>query len=283
MNESDLPLTRFGNNADEALYMQGKGHLAEPSLINTNSKFLNNPYFRDAYVQVALRRNGPDVPSTYIIPLAGRAIGEVTDYAEFQYLIDLEKERNAEFAGWLEHRCYTAFTREGLSAHVPGTLGHAIHELLGISGIEMELQMKGVAPANDIDYISKRRGTVHDIEHIVTGFNANACGELALIWQNITANAAYFSPPLAHHINAGLTFLATATLQQYSLHYPAVFPTAMEAVRQGITMGQAIRRPLLLEPWEEMLDLPIDEIAHRLGINRGPGETWNWTCAATTG
>ena len=283
MAQGNAPLTRFGNSTDEARYMHGNGHLEEPSLINTNSKFLNNPYFRDAYAQIALRRNGPDVPSTYIIPMAARAIGEVTDYADFQRLIDIEKGRNSEFAEWLASRRDTSFSREQLAHHDQGTLGHAIHELLGISGIEMDLQLKGIVPDNDIDYISKRRGTVHDIEHIVTGFDANACGELALIWQDIASNAAYFSPDLAHHMNAGLVFLATATLQQYSLHYPAVMPTALEAMRQGVAMGQALKRPLIMEPWEDILELQIGEITRRLGIERGPGPAWGWTCAATSG
>lgn len=283
MPEAEAPLTKLGNSADEMHYMQGSAVLAEPSLLNTNSRFLNNPYFRDTYAQIALRRNGPDVPSTYIIPMAARAIGEVTDYAEFQKLIDAETQSNPEFAEWIDKRRYTVFDRDELGGHAPGTLGHAICELLNISGIEMELQLKGVEPANDIDYISKRRGTIHDIEHIVTGFDANACGEIAVVWQAIVSNAAYFTPALAHHMNAGLVFLSTATLQQYSLHYPRVFPTALDAVRQGIAMGQALRRPLLMEPWEDMLDLSLDSIAARLGIARGPGKAWDWTCKATTG
>lgn len=277
------PATRFGNTADEVLYMQKNATLAAPSLFNTNSRFLNNSYYRDTYAQIALRRNGPDVPSTYIIPLAARAIGEVTDYAEFQALIEAEKRKNPEFADWCAARRCTSFRCEDLEGSATGTLAHAIWELLGIEGIEMELQMKGVEPANDIDYISKRRGIVHDIEHIVTGFDANNCGELALIWSDIASLYKYFTPELAHHMSAGLTFLATSTVTQYSLHYHGAFSTTMDAVRLGIEMGQALKRPLLLEPWEDMLDWQLDDIAAQLGITRGPGKAWDWTSAATTG
>ena len=277
------PATKFGLNADEVRYMQGGAEPAAPSVINTNSKFLNNPYYRDAYVQIALRRNGPDLPSTYIIPMAAKAIGEVTDYAEFARLLDEEKVKNPEFGAWLTTRRSPALRREDLQGMAPGTLGHAIWEFLASTGFQMELQMSGVEVANDIDYVSKRRAAVHDIEHMVTGFGANACGEVALVWADIASIAKYFTPQLAHHMSAGLVFLNTAALQHYSLHYPAAFPTVLEAVRLGVEMGQSLKRPLLMEPWEDMLDWPLDDIRAHLGITPGPGEAWAWTTAATTG
>lgn len=278
------PATKYGLAPDEVRYMQGGVEPAAPSIINTNSKFLNNPFYRDAYAQIALRRNGPDLPSTYIIPLASRAIGEVTDYAKFQRLIDDEKAHKPEFAQWLRERRHTPFRPQDLIDHAPGTLGHTIREFLVGSGYSMEqLQMAGVQAANDIDYISQRRAAVHDIEHMVTGFGTNACGEKGLVWSNIASLFTYFSPELAHEMSAGLVFLSTATLQQYSLHYPAAFAATLEAVRSGIEMGQSLKRPLLLEPWEDMLDWQIEDIASHLGIERGPGKAWDWTTAATSG
>lgn len=278
------PATKFGLQGDEVRYMQGDAEPAAPSIINTNSKYLNNPYYRDAYVQIALRRNGPDLPSTYIIPMAGRAIGEVTDYAEFARLIEEEKVKNPEFAEWLRARRYTAFKASELVGHASGTLGHAIYEFLTTSGYEMDkMQMADVDVTNDIDYISKRRANLHDLEHLATGFGPNTCGEIALVWTAISSLAQYFSPQLAHHMSAGLVFLSTATLQQTSLHYPAVFPMVMEAVRAGIEMGKTLKRPLLMESWEDMLDWQIDDIAVHLGITRGPGAAWDWTTEATTG
>ena len=277
------PATKFGLNAAEIRYMQGGAEPAAPSVINTNSKFLNNPYYRDAYAQIALRRNGPDLPSTYIIPIAAKAIGEVTDYAEFARLLAQEGAKNPEFGAWLAARRCADLRREDLEGHAPGTLGHAIWEFLTRTGFQMELQMSGVEVTNDIDYVSKRRAAVHDIEHMVTGFAANACGEVALVWADITSIARYFTPELAHHMSAGLVFLNTAALQHYSLHYPAAFPTVLEAVRLGIEMGEALKRPLLLEPWEDMLDWPLSEIRAHLGIVAGPGAAWDWTDAATTG
>ena len=278
-----MPATKFGNNADENRYLQGDAEPAKPSVISTNSKFLNNPYFRDAYAQVALRRNGPDVPSTYIIPMTAKAIGEVTDYAEFARLLDEEKIKNPEFGEWLRARRQTSFRSEDVAGCAPGTLGHAIWGFLTGTGYEMELKLKGVEVTNDIDYISKRRGGGHDIEHMVSGFGTNACGELALVWSYITSIANYFTPELAHYMSSGLVFLGTTTLQRVSLHYPAAYPTVLEGLRLGVEMGQALKRPMLLEPWEDMIDWQLDDIAGHLGIARGPGKAWDWTTEATAG
>lgn len=277
------PATKFGLTGAELLYMQGIAEPAAPSVINTNSKFLNNPYYRDVYAQIALRRDGPDLPSTYIIPMACKAIGEVTDYAEFARLIEEEKIKKPEFAEWLSARQSTAFTPANTAHHAPGTLGHAVHEFLGL-GYEIDkMQLAGVEVTNDVDYISKRRANIHDLEHLVTGFGPNTCGELAIVYTAISSIANYFSPQLAHHMSAALVFLGTAAIQQKSLHYPAVFPTVLEAVQRGIEMGKALKRPLLMEPWEDMLDWQLEDISKHLGIARGPGAAWDWTTDATVG
>ena len=278
------PLTKNGLSADEIRYMQGDAQPAAPSIINTNSIYLNNPYYRDVYTQIALRRNGPDVPSTYIIPMAGKAIGEVTDYAHFAQCIEEEKEKNPEFRDWLKARRHTIYHVEDVAHYAPGTLGHAIWEFLTQTGFQMDaLQMAHTKVTNDIDYISQRRGGLHDIEHMITGFGPNNCGETALVWCNIASLVNYFSPDLGHYMSAGLTFLNTAQLQAKSLHYRAVFPIALEAAQLGIAMGRALKRPLIMEPIEDMLDWPLEKIRTYLGITEGPGAAWDWTTEASTG
>lgn len=272
------PLTRNGMLSEEAAYLQGGAKLAAPSIINTSSKYLNNPYYRDTYAQIALRRSGDDVPPTYTIPMVAKAIGEVTDFTEFAGLIEAEKALKPQFAEWLAARRHTTYRPEDMVGYKPGTLGHAIGRFLAESGYEMnKMQLSTTKIVNDIDYISQRRGSIHDLEHMVTGFGPNYCGETALIWANITSIAHYFSPPLAQHISAGITFLASASMQQKSLHCPEILPEALKAIRMGIAMGEKLKRPLLLEPWEDMFDWQISDIQHHLGIEPGPGATWDWT------
>lgn len=277
------PASKEGMQGANVRYMEGDAEPVTSSVLISNSKYLNNPYYRDVFAQIGLRRYGHDLPTTYMIPKIAKALAEVTDFAEFVGLIEAEKKIKAEFADWLSARRYTVYRREDLQGMAPGTLGHAIWELLGIPGIEMELHLSGVEITNDIDYLAKRRGANHDIEHIVTGFGPNAAGELALGVTNITTCAAYFTPELAHQINAGIVMINSVVLQRTSLHYPAAVATILEATRLGIEMGQALKRPLLIEPWEDMLDWRLEDIAKHLGIVPGPGKAWDWTTAATTG
>lgn len=280
----DEPRMKEGLNDISAMYMEGGAQPAAPSIINTNSKYLNSPRFRDTYAQIALRRNGPDLPSTYIIPMAAKAVAEVTDYAEYARLIEEEKTKNPAFAAWLEARRFTAFSKEGMAGYAEGTLGHAIWDFLVTTGYETDkLALANVEITNDIDYIAQRQGNIHDLEHLVTGFSPNAAGEVAVVWTEVTAIANYFSPKLAAYIYGPLTFLVTAEVQATSLHYPEVFPTYLDATRQAMAMGQALKRPLVMEPWEEMFDWQISDIQKHLGIVPGPGALWDWTTKASAG
>ena len=234
-------------------YMEGEAAPVTSSVLISNSKYLNNPYYRDVFAQLGLRRYGHDLPTTYLIPSISKALAEVTDIDEFMGLVDAEKRKKPEFGDWLAARTYTVYHREDVAGMTPGTLGHAIWELLGIPGIQMELQSE-IQINNDLDYIAKRRAGNHDIEHIVTGFGPNAAGELALGVTNITTCASWFTPELSHQINAGIVMINSVVMQRTSLHYPAALPTILEAMRLGIEMGQKLKQPLLLVKWEDMID-----------------------------
>ena len=264
-------------------YMQGANEPATSSVLISNSRYLNDPYYRDLFTQYGLRRYGHDLPTTYLTPRLAKALAEVTDVPHYLSLIEAEKKKCPEFREWLAERRYTTYRREDLVGMAEGTLGHEIWKLLGIPGIQMQLGPGGGKIDSDLTYINARRGANHDIEHIVTGFGPYAAGELALGVTNIATCASYFTPEFAHELNAGIVLINSVVMQRTSLHYPAALPVILEAYKLGIEMGQVLKRPLLIEPWEEMLDMQVEDIAKRLGITRGPAEGWEWTTAATTG
>src|SRR5882757_7054229 len=99
-------------DAAESRYMQGTREPATSSVLISNSKYLNNPYYREAFAQQALRRHGHDLPPTYMVPLMIRAIGEVTDHAEVARLVAEEKVKNPEFGAWVDARQRTSFRPE---------------------------------------------------------------------------------------------------------------------------------------------------------------------------
>jgi ubiquinone biosynthesis protein COQ4 len=268
-------------SAVESRYMQGEREPATSSVLISNSKYLNNPYYRDAFAQQALRRHGPDLPPTYMVPLMVKAISEVTDRAEAVRLLAEEKVKNPEFGAWIDARQRSIFRPDEVRDHRQGTLGAAIRVFMA-AGYNMEFIAQREAPS-DIDYLRQTRAALHDIEHLVTGFAPNTAGEAALALCNIAAFARYFTPPLAQYLSHANCWVSAGGYMRTSLHYHQVLPTYLEAMQLGIAAGLALKRPLFLESWEDYLDWPLEDIAPHFGFVRGPVDAWAWTNEATSG
>jgi ubiquinone biosynthesis protein Coq4 len=260
----------------ESQYMQGGAEPATSSVLISNSKYLNNPYYRDAFSQMALRRHGHDLPETYLIPHMIKAINEVKDYPRYFQLIEEEKQKKPEFAAWLKARRLTTYTPENTKDHAPGTLGAAIHEFVSASGMNMEFMLQGEI-TNDLDYITRRRVQNHDIEHMVTGFGPNQLGEEALAIMNVTAAGKYFSPELAQNWSDYNVFVSVCSYKRVSLHYPELLPAYLDAMKLGIEAGQGLKKPLPMIDWEDYLDWRVEDICADLGFRRGPGEAWDYS------
>jgi ubiquinone biosynthesis protein COQ4 len=258
----------------EADYMEGGKKPVTSSVLVSNSKFLNSPLFREAWTQMSLRRHGPDLPEPFCSPMMIRGIYDVVDVAEFVAEIAAEKARNPEFRAWLDERRLTAYRASELRAHADGTLGAAIRKFVEASGMEMDFTGMGEEITNDFDYMVKRRGVNHDIEHMVTGFGPNSFGEEALAMCNNAAIFNYFPPKLAHHAAMTTIFVTGASYMRNALHYPESVPYHLDAIQRGITAGRALKKPLFMVQWEDYLDWQIDDICAELGIERGPDELW---------
>src|SRR5882757_9567260 len=212
------PFGRAGLTLDDAesRYMQGEKEPVTSSVLISNSKYLNNPYYRDAFAQSTLRRVGNDLPFTYMIPAMVKAITEVSDHAEF--------------AAWVDARRYTTYRAEDLRSCVDGTLGASIRVFLEQSGMDMEF-MKPKEITSDLQYTVQRRAAVHDIEHIVTGFGPNPAGEEALALMNIVATARYLTPALAQYFSHANCFTSISGYSRVTHHYHGVLPTFMDAMQ----------------------------------------------------
>jgi len=283
-NATAAPRAGVGQTLDEseARYMQGTREPATSSVLTSNSRYLNNPAYRDAFAQSALRRHGHDLPQTYLIPPMIRAIEEVTDYEEVTRLVAAEKRKNPDFGAWVDARRWTSYHADELHHYGAGTLGAAIRTFLEHSGMNMEF-IKAREVTSDVQYIRQRRVVLHDIEHLVTGFGPNSAGEQALALCNVAATARYFTPALAQYFSHATYFVSAASFTRASLHYHGVLPAYLEAMQKGIAAGLALEKPLFLVEWEEYLDWQLEDIAAHLGFARGPAQGWDWTNEATTG
>ena len=271
------PLLRRELDATEARYMRGAADPVTSSVLISNSKYLNNPYYRDAFAQFALRRHGHDLPETYLIPNMVRALSECRDDAEFAALVEAEKVKFPAFAAWLAERLHTDYDPAHMQHHKDGTLGASIRDFMTKSGMEMQFMMKGMPVKTDLDYIKKRRVSHHDIEHMVTGFGPNELGEQALSIMNVASASAAFSPKLAQYLSEANTWVTATSYYRVSLHAPQLMPHMLEAMRVGTAAGQAIRTPMMMVRWEDYLDWPVEDICGDLGFQRGPGAAWDWS------
>lgn len=258
-------------NAQEASYMQGPKQPATPSVMISSSKFLNSPNFRDAWSQMSLRRFGSDVADTYDIPWMVRGIRDVVDFSEFTRLVAEEKARNPEFADFLAARRLARYAHGSLDKYAPGTVGAIIRWFVEDSGMQQEFTGIGEAIEHDVDFVMKRRGLTHDIDHLVTGFWFNTLGEIALAAANNMAIGRYFpSGELTGILSMATAFTASAYTSRNLFVYPAATVVTYEALELGIQAGRALKKPLFMHDWDDYLDWPLTELRAHLGLPATP-------------
>ena len=265
-------------------YMEGKARPLEEygSVLMTSSRFLNSARMRDVYAQEGLRKDGRDVPATYMVHQAAMAIGELTDIAECERLVAAEKAKNPEFAAWLDKRSLSDFTLADLEGYAPDTLGGIVHNYLFTNGFDLNHSRRGLVPTTDYTFMQKQRVVSHDIEHIVSGLGPNLIGEHALIACNLKCNYDYFSPELACELTRMSGFLMSTGVMKINLHTPHLMGEYLKAVSIGIEMAAGMKRPLLVTDWRAYLDWTIEDIRKDLNIlNAQPPGTWEWTNEAS--
>lgn len=268
---------------EDAAYLKGKREPVAGSILTSTSRFLNNPRFRDVYAQMGLKRDGHDLPGAYLIPEVNRAVAEETDFAALMALLAAEKARLPEFAAWLDARFVSDWNARDLSGCSDGTLGAAIHRFISDSGMEIDFMFRG-EPANDFEYLIKRRVQNHDIEHMVTGLDTSPVGEIALIVANAVACFNYFATEFAGQLSFQPLFLASTSLMRFNCHYPAVVPAMLEGFALGQQLGAKQRQPLFMIRWEDWIDEPIDTIRQHFGFEDGPATGhWQWVHGAAKG
>lgn len=254
----------------------------DSSTLISSSKYLNHAGLRALISQEMLRKNGADMPTTAYIPQVAMIFGELADRGELMRLLAEEREKNPVFAAWLDRRHLSDFTAEELKDSRPGTLGARIYDFLANSGFDNDLFYRGMKIENDFQYYQKERVFTHDIEHMVTGFGPNFCGEIALLSANLQSFYSFFTPGLVHHFATLSGYLYTKSMMKANLHYPVVMPAFLEATRLGIEQGARWKKPLLLAQWRDYLDWPIPDLREELGIGETPPDGyWDWTSAAS--
>ena len=254
----------------------------ESSVLVSSSPYLNHSGLRALIAQEMLRRNGPDVPNTAFIPEVAQIFHELEDHAEILRLFEEEKKRLPAFRQWLEHRQLADFKVDDVKGSAPGTLGAVIYDFLANSGYQIDHFFQGMKIETDFDFYLKQRTYTHDIEHMITGFETDHAGEIALLAANARAFYQYFRPELAAFFNRVGAYLKAKTTMKSALFYPESFKIELDAEDFGAQQGRNWKMPLMVLPYRDMLDRQVSDIRVEYGITPTlPSGTWKWTTAVS--
>ena len=269
------------SKADYEYYNGGiKKHTTESSVLVSSSKYLNSGPLRVLIAQEMLRRNGPDMPNTAFIPEVAQILHDMEDIPRILTLFEEEKRRLPEFRDWLDNRKLSNFKVEEVKDCKPGTLGSVIYDFLANSGYNIDHFFQGMEINSDYTFYLKERAYTHDIEHMITGFETNHGGEIALLTANMYAMYNYFCPELAAFFNRVPTYLRAKTMMKSGLHHPEAFRHHLEAEEVGMKQGKDWKVPLMVVPWRDYIDHPVEELRERFGITDVlPPGIWNYTTA----
>lgn len=268
----------------ERAYFNGAGPaISTPSsTLISSSPYLNDARLREMMGQEMLRRNGPDLPNTAYIPDTVKMLMEHENWGRVMALIEEEKQRLPAFKSWLEGRNLSLFKPEELSGAEPDTLRYVIWDFVTNSGMSMDFFYQGMEIQNDLEFLMKERSTTHDIEHMITGFEPNHAGEIALLKANERATYNYFSPEFSAFIFRTGAFLLTKSKMRCSLFYPECYKVELEAEEIGIAQGKNWKHPLFIIPYRNYLDWKISDLREEFGISGAPPSGyWNWTTSVS--
>ena len=260
----------------------GPGFTTESSVLISSSPYLNHPQLRALIAQEMLRRNGAELPNTAYIPDVVKILMELEDWPRIFQLFEEEKARLPEFKSWLDGKKVSLFKTEELAGAEPGTLRSVIYDFVVNSGYNMDHFFQGMEIKTDFDFYMKERTHTHDIEHMITGFETNHAGEVALIAANMRALYNYFVPELASFFNRVSSYLRAKTMMKSGLFYPEAVKVELEAEDIGAAQGRNWKHPLFLIPYRDYLDWQVQDIREEFGITNPPksGE-WAWTTAVS--
>ena len=155
-----------------------------------------------------------------------------------------------------------------LAACAPGTLGRGYHDFVVQNQLEKnlatnyrqfntELHESGKLDRlpDDMSYMMVRGFQIHDIQHVLTGYDSSPYGELAL--------AAFYLAQLRfpyHAMRMAVTFGHAAFVN------PSITVDAMDAICDGWTRGRASGN-LNFSRWEEEFDTPLDLLRQRFKVS----------------
>lgn len=237
----------------------------DSSVLVSSSKYLNNARLREWVAKILLRRNGPDVPPPAEMYEFSQILAEIRDFGAVEEMFTAERRINPELDAWFNEGFISTYTIEDFKDYAPGSLGGIFYDQMTSGNYEIQI-VPFREPKTQLDFYNLRSGQTHDFEHILCGGGFNFMGELVPFWYRLTNVPKHIrNPELAGELSVLSIFGSLRYTVRTLLHYPQIWPTAVNAIQRGMRVGQA-SDALFLKKLETAFHLPLEEARKALGV-----------------
>jgi len=141
-----------------------------------------------------------------------------------------------------------------LATLTDGTLGKEFERYLRDNGLDANLLRESAfipahrARGEDVGYLAERGFQLHDMFHVLTGYDTTPLGEVRVVSFTVAQTPAPYPAMI----------IASRPLQMV-LYKPELLPPVMDAITEGWALGRRAR-PLMGVRWEEHWERPLAEL-----------------------
>jgi ubiquinone biosynthesis protein Coq4 len=143
---------------------------------------------------------------------------------------------------------------DALAKMPEGSLGKSFEQYLTSNGLDANLLRESAfipahkARGDDVGYLAERGFQLHDMFHVLTGYDTTPLGEVRVVSFTVAQTPAPYPAMI----------IASRPLQMV-LYRPQLLPAVMDAITDGWALGRRAK-PLLDVHWEEHWERPLEEI-----------------------
>jgi len=143
---------------------------------------------------------------------------------------------------------------DALGALSEGTLGHAFERYMRENDLDPNLLRESAfieahkKRGADVGYLAERGFQLHDMFHVLTGYDTTPLGEVRVVSFTVAQTPAPYPAMI----------LATRPLQS-ALYKPQLFPILMDAISDGWARGRRAK-PLMPVHWEDHWERPLTDL-----------------------
>lgn len=251
---------------DDTPYLsRGAKHVTTTSsVLVSSSKYLNHPVIREYVVTENLRRNGQDLPFTYMIPGLIKALVELQDKARIDELFAEARRDWPALDAFFVDRRLSGMTMERLSKLPNESIGRRLYRLMIARGFDLEL-FPAYDTKSDYDFWKLRSAQYHDLHHLLFGATFDHLGEVSSIFGRLSSYTKFFVPELAAELNVLSTFVMMSLIPRTQLYYPQCVPTLWRDIERGMRIGRE-SDAWFLAPYDDYLHLSPVEIRAVIGL-----------------